>query len=78
MNTSDALLVLDLPPIFTTSYGSLAASMAEALVFVVHAGSTSDEQVRESLTRLGDTRVRSIVLNGYQPQLPAWLQNLAE
>jgi phosphate starvation-inducible protein PhoH len=52
--------------------------MAEALVFVVHAGSTTDEQVRESLTRLGENTVRSIVVNGYQPQLPNWLQNLAE
>jgi Mrp family chromosome partitioning ATPase len=78
MSATDALLVLDLPPIFTTSYGVLAASMAEALVFVVHAGSTTDEQVRESLTRLGENTVRSIVVNGYQPQLPGWLQNLAE
>jgi Mrp family chromosome partitioning ATPase len=78
MSTTDALLVLDLPPVFTTSYGVLAASMAEALVFVVHAGSTTDEQVRESLTRLGENTVRSIVVNGYQPQLPGWLQSLAE
>jgi Mrp family chromosome partitioning ATPase len=78
MNTTDALLVLDLPPVFTSSYGALAASMAEALVFVVHAGSTTDEQVRESLTRLRENAVRSVVVNGYHPQLPNWLQNLAE
>jgi hypothetical protein len=30
------------------------------------------------LTRLGENTVRSIVVNGYQPQLPGWLQNLAE
>jgi Mrp family chromosome partitioning ATPase len=77
MNTADALLVLDLPPIFTTSYGVLASSMAEALVFVVHAGSTTDDEVRESLTKLGENTVRSIVVNGYRPQLPEWLQNLA-
>jgi Mrp family chromosome partitioning ATPase len=78
MNTTDALLVLDLPPVLTTSYGALAASMAEALVFVVRAGNTSGDQVRESLTRLGANSVRGVVLNGYQPQLPNWLQNLAE
>jgi Mrp family chromosome partitioning ATPase len=77
MNTSDALLVLDLPPVFTTSYGALAASMAEALVFVVRAGSTTDKQVYESLTRLGEKAVRNVVVNGHRPQLPQWLQNLA-
>jgi MinD-like ATPase involved in chromosome partitioning or flagellar assembly len=78
MNTSDALLVLDLPPVLTTSYGALAASMAEALVFVVRAGGTTNEQIYESLTRLGEKSAPKFVLNGYHPQLPRWLQNLAE
>jgi Mrp family chromosome partitioning ATPase len=76
LGADNVIWVFDLPPIHSTSYGVLATTMAEALVFVVHAGQTTDEQVRESLGRLEESAVRSIVLNSFQPQLPTWLQNL--
>jgi Mrp family chromosome partitioning ATPase len=76
LGTNDVIWVFDLPPIHSTSYGVLATTLAEALVFVVHAGQTTDEQVRESLGRLEESAVRSIVLNSFQPQLPAWLRSL--
>ena len=74
LDTSGAIQVYDLPPILTSSYGVMACSMAEVLAFVVRAGTTMDAQVRDALSRLDDTAVRGLVLNGAQPQLPAWLR----
>jgi Mrp family chromosome partitioning ATPase len=73
---NNVILVFDLPPIHSTSYGVLASTMAEALIFVVHAGRTSSEQVRESLARLEEQAVRSVVLNAFQPQIPEWLRGV--
>lgn len=72
--TSGAMMVLDLPPILSSSYGVLASSMAESLAFVVRAGYTTDKQVEDALSRLDESMVRGLVLNGAQPQLPRWLQ----
>ncbi|MGH2515142.1 MAG: hypothetical protein ACRDHP_05755 [Ktedonobacterales bacterium] len=74
LDSSGAILVFDLPPILTASYGVMASTLAEVLAFVVRAGSTTDAQVRDALSRLDDTTVRGLVLNGAQPQLPAWLR----
>ncbi|MBF6590202.1 MAG: CpsD/CapB family tyrosine-protein kinase [Ktedonobacterales bacterium] len=73
---SGAILVLDLPPILATSYGTAACAMAEALIFVVRAGRTTDDAVREALARLSPLTADTIVLNGAQPQLPRWLVKL--
>lgn len=75
--TSGAMMVLDLPPILSSSYGVLASSMAESIAFVVRAGYTSDKQVEDALSRLDETMVRGLVLNGAQPQLPRWLRERA-
>lgn len=76
LNANNALFVFDLPPVHSASYGVLASTLAETLVFVVHAGMATDEQVRGSLERLGEHAVRSVVVNAFQPQLPHWLQSL--
>lgn len=75
LDSSGALIVFDLPPILSYSYGVLAATMAERLAFVVRAGQTTNVQVRDALSRLDDSIVRGIVLNAAQPQLPRWLVN---
>lgn len=75
LDTSGAVLVFDLPPVIASSYGVLASSMAESLVFVVRSGSTTRGQVKEALTRLDETMVRGVVINGAQPILPRWLRS---
>jgi protein-tyrosine kinase len=74
LDTSGAVLVFDLPPILDSSYGVLASSMAESLIFVVRAGRTTSSQIKDSLTRLDETMVRGLVLNGAAPFLPRWLR----
>lgn len=69
LDASGAVLVLDLPPIKATSYGALASSMAESILFVVRAGTALIPDVKDSLARLDPAVVRSVVLNGSQPLL---------
>lgn len=75
--TGGAMMVLDLPPILSSSYGVLASSMAESIAFVVRSGYTTDKQVEDALSRLDENMVRGLVLNGAQPQLPRWLRDRA-
>jgi Mrp family chromosome partitioning ATPase len=69
LDASGAVLVLDLPPVKATSYGALACSMAESILFVVRAGIATIPDVKDSLARLDPATVRSVVLNGAQPLL---------
>lgn len=78
LDSTGALLVLDLPPVLSSSFGVLASSMAEALIFVVRAGHTETEDVKRALERLDPSLVRSVTLNGAQKGLPVWLRNLAK
>jgi Mrp family chromosome partitioning ATPase len=78
LDSTGAVLVLDLPPILASSFGVLASSMAEALIFVVRAGHTETEDVKRALERLDPALVRSVTLNGAQKGLPTWLRNLAK
>jgi Mrp family chromosome partitioning ATPase len=68
------VLVFDLPPILDSSYGLLACSMAESLIFVVRSGQTTNAQVKTALSRLDESMVRGLVLNGAEPFLPRWLR----
>lgn len=73
MDNSGAVLVLDLPPVLTASYGVLASSMADAVVLVVRAGQTPEKMVKDAVARLDESTLRGIVLNAARPSIPAWL-----
>jgi Mrp family chromosome partitioning ATPase len=74
LDSSGAVLVFDLPPILDLSYGVLASTLAESLVFVVRSGVTTSGQIKEALGRLDESVVRGIALNGTTPVLPRWLR----
>ena len=74
LNTSGALLVFDLPPVLGSSYGVLASTMAEALIFVVRAGHATENNVKDALSRLQPEAVRSVVLNDARFEPPDWLR----
>lgn len=76
LDSSGAIIVLDLPPVLDSSFGALATSMAEALIFVVRAGKTEEEDVRDALLRLPDSAIRSLVLNDTRSDLPHWVRGL--
>lgn len=73
MDNSGAVLVLDLPPVLTASYGVLASSMADAVVMVVRAGHTPEKMVKDAIARLDESTLRGIVLNAARPSIPGWL-----
>ena len=68
-----AVLVLDLPPVLATSYGVLAASLADTLLLVVRAGYTTETMVKEVQGRLEGSALCGIVLNTF-PSIPLWLR----
>lgn len=73
LDSTGGVIVFDLPPILDSSYGVLASTMAEALLFVVRSGQTTNRQVKDSLARLDESLLRGVVLNGTQPMLPRWM-----
>lgn len=73
MDNSGAVLVLDLPPVLTASYGVLASSMADAVLLVVRAGQTPEVKVKDAIARLDESTLRGIVLNAARPSIPGWL-----
>lgn len=56
-------LIIDLPPIITTSYGLFAASMVEALALVVRSGVTPDHLVADACAFLKSLPLQGIILN---------------
>ena len=72
----DELMVLDLPSVLSSYYGTLAARLAEALLLVVRAGSTPASFVTRACEELKQMRVEGIILNQVQTRVPRWLQNL--
>jgi len=73
---SDELFVVDLPPVVSSTYGSLAASIAEALVIVVRAGVTTDPLLSEACAQLKDAPIQGVILNQVASHIPRWIQQL--
>jgi Mrp family chromosome partitioning ATPase len=67
-----AVTVLDLPPLLSHSYSSLAATAADALVLVIRAGVTPSTAVREAIERLGEQPLQGAILNGERSARPRW------
>lgn len=56
-------LIIDLPPIITTSYGLFAAGMVEALALVVRSGVTPDHLVADACAFLKTLPLQGLILN---------------
>ena len=70
------LLILDLPPVITTSYGSLAASLAETVVIVVRSEVTPSNILTETCAQLKDVSIHGIILNQGRSRIPRWLRQI--
>jgi Mrp family chromosome partitioning ATPase len=68
--------LVDLPPIITSGYGSLAASLLESLVIVVRAQVIPESMVAETCSQLKDLPVFGIILNQSESRIPRWLRQL--
>lgn len=74
LDSSGAAVVFDLPPVLDSSFGVLASSMAETLIFVARSARATIPETREALNRLDADQVQSIILNDAAPLLPRWLR----
>ena len=73
---SNEFYIVDLPPIITTGYGSLAASLPEAIVLVVRAQVIPESMVLETCSQLKDLPVHGIILNQWESRIPRWIRQL--
>jgi protein-tyrosine kinase len=67
-----AVTILDLPPLLSHSYSSLAAAATDALVLVIRAGVTPATAVREAIERLGERPLQGAILNAERSARPRW------
>ncbi|MGZ3622976.1 MAG: CpsD/CapB family tyrosine-protein kinase [Ktedonobacteraceae bacterium] len=73
---TNELFIVDLPSIITTGYGSLAASLVEAVVLIVRAQAISESMVIETCSQLNDSSIHGIILNQVDSHIPRWLRQI--
>lgn len=73
---SNDLYIVDLPPIITTGYGSLAASLLESIVIVARAQVIPNKTIVETCMQLKDLPVQGIILNQGESRIPGWIRQL--
>ncbi len=76
LNSSSDILIIDLPAVLTAAYGSLAASLPEALLLVTQAAMTPAPLVAEAMKQLADLPIKSIILNQVKSKIPRWIRQL--
>lgn len=69
-------IVIDLPPMLSIAYASLAAKVTERILLVARYGMTPMADVEKAVFLLGQDRISGIVLNGYASRTPRWLRRL--
>jgi Mrp family chromosome partitioning ATPase len=69
-------VILDLPPVLTAPYSSLALRLAERLVVVARFGVSQEDDLEKVVFLLGSERVSGVVLNGTHYRTPSWLRRL--
>lgn len=70
-------VILDLPPVITSSYGALAASLAETVVVVVRSEAISTSVLAQTCAHVREyASLYGIVLNQKQSRIPRWIQQL--
>jgi receptor protein-tyrosine kinase len=70
-----AFIILDLPSALTTTDTQVLTGLADALLLVVRSGITPAKLVRQAVEGFDRKQLVGTVLNNWQPQLPAWLEN---
>ena len=69
-------VIVDLPPMLSIAYSSLAAKVTERILLVARYGSTPLADLEKAVFLLGHERISGIVLNGYASRTPGWLRRL--
>jgi Mrp family chromosome partitioning ATPase len=69
-------VIVDLPPLLSIAYSSLAAKVTERILLVAKYGTTPLDALEKAVFLLGHERISGIVLNGYASSTPGWLRRL--
>jgi succinoglycan biosynthesis transport protein ExoP len=69
-------VIVDLPPLLSIAYSSLAAKVTERILLVARYGTTPIDALERAVFLLGHERISGIVLNGYASKTPGWLRRL--
>jgi polysaccharide biosynthesis transport protein len=69
-------VIVDLPPLLSIAYSSLAAKVTERILLVARYGTTPLDALEKAVFLLGHERISGIVLNGYASRTPGWLRRL--
>jgi polysaccharide biosynthesis transport protein len=69
-------VIVDLPPLLSIAYSSLAAKVTERILLVARYGTTPLDALEKAVFLLGRERISGIVLNGYVSRTPGWLRRL--
>jgi Mrp family chromosome partitioning ATPase len=69
-------VIVDLPPLLSIAYSSLAAKVTERILLVARYGTTPLDALEKAVFLLGRERISGIVLNGYASRTPGWLRRL--
>lgn len=72
----DSLFVVELPSILTAGYGSLAASLVESVIIVVHTQIITDRMLTETYSQIKNLPVHGIILNQRESRIPHWIQQI--
>jgi Mrp family chromosome partitioning ATPase len=73
---SNELYIVDLPPIITSGYGSLAASLVDSIVIVVRTQVIPDYLISETCSQLKNLPVQGIILNQNESRIPRWIRQI--
>ena len=69
-------VIVDLPPLLSIAYSSLAAKITDRILLVARYGTTPIAALEKAVFLLGHERISGIVLNGYSSRTPGWLRRL--
>jgi Mrp family chromosome partitioning ATPase len=69
-----AAVIIDLPPMLSIAYSSLASQLSDSILLVARYGVTSIDDLEKAIFLLGRDRVRGIVLNGTEYLTPEVLR----
>jgi Mrp family chromosome partitioning ATPase len=69
-------VIVDLPPMLSIAYSSIATQLADHIVLVAKYGVTTIDDLEKTVFLLGRERLAGIVLNGTEYKTPEWLRRL--
>lgn len=70
------LFIFDLPPVITSSYGSLAASLVDTVILVVRSEVTPARMLAETCAQLNGVPIHGIILNQGNSHIPGWIRQI--